>query len=41
MIVGESNANPFFPRMPWNHTHCVAAFTAPLYLDLDDDNEIL
>ena len=33
IIVDESNAKPSSPRIPYNHTHCVATFATPLYLD--------
>ena len=41
MTMGESNANPISPRIPCNHTHCVDAFTAPLYSALDDERDIM
>ena len=41
MNVGESNANPNSPRIPYNHTHCVAGFTAPLYSASADERDIV
>ena len=41
MIVGESNEKPSSPRMSCNHTHCVVAFTAPMYSASTDEMEIV
>ena len=41
MTVGESNAKLSSLRMPCNHTHCVAAFTAPLYSTSYEEREIM
>ena len=41
LTVGESNEKPSSPRMPFNHTHYVAAFTAPLYWASIDERDIV
>ena len=41
MTVGESNEKPSSPRIPCNHTHCVAAFTAPLYYASTEERDIV
>ena len=41
MIVGESSATSSSQRMPCNHTHCVAAFTTPLYSASTEEREIV
>ena len=41
MTVGELNEKPSSPRITCNHTHCVAAFTAPLYLASSNERDIV
>ena len=41
MTVGESNAKPSSPRIPYNHTHCVAVFISPLYSASVDERDIV
>ena len=41
MIVDESNEKPSSPRIPYNHTRYVGAFTAPLYSDSTDERDIV
>ena len=41
MTVGESNATSSSRRIPCNHTHCVAVFTAPLYVASAEDREMV
>ena len=41
MNLGESNATPNSLRLSCNHTHCVAAFTAPLYSALAEEMDIV
>ena len=41
MTVGESIATPSFRRMPYNHTHCAVALTAPLYSASAEERKIV
>ena len=41
MTMGESNEKPSSPRIPCNHTHCIAAFTAPLYSGSVDERDVV